>query len=66
MSNKIKKSTIDVYRFDKLKSDLEMNESEIHNYIIESFINGQKQQCYNLFLELYLKSRAKFIKNTNN
>ena len=33
MTNKIKKSTIDVYRFDKLISDLEMFESEIHNYI---------------------------------
>ena len=50
---------------EKLAKELELGEYPVnyYDYIVESFVNGQKTQCVNLFKRMIKSDRITFLTN---
>ena len=50
---------------EKLALSLELGENpaDYYNYIVESFVNGQKTQCVDLYKRMVKKDRITFLTN---
>lgn len=50
---------------EKLALSLELGENpaDYYNYIVESFVNGQKTQCIDLYKRMVKKDKINFLTN---